>query len=399
MLAIAMNDPLRIYRHRWRAWRNERRIARERRYYADRFSTLGLSLPDDATIRDALDRAVPGRRPKRRGDLSILALYPHYNWENYALKPALEKFGRVRHYDWCAEFDHQRPDWHKGVRARMNEALVDRVRTWVKDDKTDVIFTYLTGALITTETAAALHSLAIPMVNLSLNDKEYFVGRIVDGQAMGLRDICRSFHLSWTSTEDALIKYRVEGGTPIYLPEGANPDIHRPCDVERIYDVTFVGQRYGNRPAVIETVRRAGIDIRAFGPGWPAGPLPMEDMVRLYSQSRVSLGFGGVASHKDTFCLKGRDFEIPMSGGLYLTEHHPELEKAYRLGEEIVTYKKMDDLIDTIRHLLAHPDEAERIRRAGHARALADHTWEMRFETVFHLLGVLKTGERQKMAF
>jgi len=385
-----MKDPLRKYRHRWRAWRNERRLAREGRYYADRFAALGLSLPDDADIRAALDRAFPGRRPKRRGELSVLALYPHYNWENYALKPALEKFGHVRHYDWCSEFDHQQPDWHRGIRARMNEALVDRVRMWVEQDETDVIFTYLTGALVTTETAAALHSLAIPMVNLSLNDKEYFVGRIVDGQAMGLRDICRYFHLSWTSTEDALVKYRVEGGTPIYMPEGANPDIHRPCDVEKIYDVIFVGQCYGNRPEVIEAVRRAGIDIRAFGPGWPAGPLATEDMVTLYSQSRVSLGFGGVASHRDTFCLKGRDFEIPMSGGLYLTEYHPELETVYRIGEEIVTYKGTDDLIDTIRHLLAHPDEADRIRRAGRARALADHTWEMRFERVFRLLGVLE---------
>jgi hypothetical protein len=31
--------------------------------------------------------------------------------------------------------------------------------------------------------------------------------------------------------------------------------------------------------------------------------------------------------------------------------------------------------VETIRRLLDHPQEAERIRRAGRARTLRDHTW------------------------
>ncbi|MFZ5761484.1 MAG: glycosyltransferase family protein, partial [Thermodesulfobacteriota bacterium] len=61
----------------------------------------------------------------------------------------------------------------------------------------------------------------------------------------------------------------------------------------------------------------------------------------------------------------------------------------YRLGEEIVTYRDVDELLETIRVLLADPDKAEMIRLAGYRRALAEHTWEMRFDKVFRLLGVL----------
>jgi spore maturation protein CgeB len=188
-----------------------------------------------------------------------------------------------------------------------------------------------------------------------------------------------------------LEKYCVEGATPLYLPEGANPEIHRPYEVEKTFDVSFVGQCYENRPAVVAALRDAGIRVEAFGPGWPSGPLPTEEMVRTYSRSRINLGFGGVAGHKDTFHLKGRDFEVPMSGGLYVTEHCDELERFFEIGKEVVTYKGIEDLVSKVRWLLANPGEADAIRQAGRRRALSEHTWEMRFDKVLSLLGVIGT--------
>jgi spore maturation protein CgeB len=119
-------------------------------------------------------------------------------------------------------------------------------------------------------------------------------------------------------------------------------------------------------------------------------------MVRIYSKSRISLGFGGVEGYGDAYCLKGRDFEIPMSGGLYLTEYHPELEAVYELGKEIVVYRGFDDLAASIRRLLSHPDEADAIRAAGRRRALAEHTWTMRFERVFSLLNLVADSAPKK---
>jgi spore maturation protein CgeB len=74
-------------------------------------------------------------------------------------------------------------------------------------------------------------------------------------------------------------------------------------------------------------LKKHGIEVEAFGFGWSNGPLSTQEMVRMYSKSKINLGFGEITNLIDTYCLTGRDFEIPMSGGLYLTEYNPELER------------------------------------------------------------------------
>jgi len=384
-----MNDPLKTYRRRFRSWKNKAKLAAELERYESAFTARNLKIPDDSAICLALRERFPRVGPKPKGALSIIAVYHQYNWEDTSLKPALEKFGTVRHYDWFGEFNHERREWRASIKADMNRDLVTRLGRWVAEESPDVILTYLSGELVGPKTVQALRAFGVPMIHFSLNDKEHFVGKVRGGLAFGSRDICRFFDLCWTSTEDALKKYCVEGTIPLYLPEGANPAIHRPLEVERTIDVSFVGQRYGNRPETIRRLREAGIRVEAFGYGWPNGPLSVEEMVRMYSRSRINLGFGGVEGHEETYCLKGRDFEIPMSGGLYLTEYHPELERVYDIGKEIVTYRGFEDLLEAIRRLLDNPAEADAIRRAGLRRARRDHTWEMRFERVFTLMNLV----------
>ena len=384
-----MNDPFKKYRKRFRIWKNNRQLERELNHYCSIFASSGMIIPDTDSIRQTIKFKFPNLKPKSKGNLQILAIYHHYNWENESLKPSLEKFGTVRHCDWREDFNHQEKTWHRSIKSNMNDELIRRVKLWIREDSTDVIFTYLSGEIVTPETVREIANIGIPMVNLCLNDKEGFVGKIKNGLATGSRDISRYFSLCWTSTEDALKKYCVEGALPIYLPEGANPEIHKPYNLEKTIDVSFVGQSYGDRPEVIQKLNDCGVYVQAYGYGWPNGPLSTEEMVKMYSRSKINLGFGGVVDYTNTYCLKGRDFEIPMSGGLYLTEHHSELERFYELDKEIVAYTDFDDLVEKIQHLLSNPEKAEVIREQGRQRALNEHSWEMRFGKIFNLIGLI----------
>jgi spore maturation protein CgeB len=112
-----------------------------------------------------------------------------------------------------------------------------------------------------------------------------------------------------------------------------------------------------------------------------------EEYVRLYSASRISLGFSIVGDTHRTLRpqrqVRLREFEGPMSGAFCLTGFMEELGYHYEIGREIVCYRSAAELVDLARHYLAHDTERERIRRAGHARALRDHTWHRRFQALF----------------
>ena len=218
-----MNDPFKKYRKRFRIWKNNRRLERELNHYCSIFASSGMIIPDTDSIRQTIKSKFPNLKPKSKGNLQILAIYHHYNWENESLKPSLEKFGTVLHCDWYEPFNQQKKAWQRSIKSKMNKELIQRVKLWIREDPADVIFTYLSGEIVTLETVREIANIGIPMVNLCLNDKEAFVGKIKNGLATGSRDISRYFSLCWTSTEDALKKYCVEGALPIYLPERRKP--------------------------------------------------------------------------------------------------------------------------------------------------------------------------------
>lgn len=371
----------------WRGVRRRRSLRREYVTYERLYESAGQHVPDDAELR----RRIVARCGERRGRPRILAIYHDHNWEGACLGPALRELADVFWADW-----HDAEDQALSTRGRREArharilSIVDRAR---RDGPIDAVFTYLSGEQVGPGTVEAMRSLRVPLINLSLNDKESFVGRVIDGVACGMRDIAQHFDLCWTSTHDALLKYVAEGASPLYLPEGGHPAVHRPIQLPRDMDVAFVGQCYGDRPAIIERLRHAGIDVHAFGAGWPSGPISTEEMVHIWNRARIVLGFSGVLDHADTHCLKGRDFEVPMSGACYLTQHHSELGMFYDVGREIATYGGLNRLEDVILELLARPDRMEAIRIAGRWRALRDHSWRGRFVRVLSIAGVIACSD------
>jgi spore maturation protein CgeB len=79
-----------------------------------------------------------------------------------------------------------------------------------------------------------------------------------------------------------------------------------------------------------------------------------------------------------------------MSGGLYLCQHNPELLYVYDIGREIMTFTDEQDCLNKIKHLLDNPEKADQIRKAGHQKAITEHTYEKRWEEVFRISGLIR---------
>ena len=123
-----------------------------------------------------------------------------------------------------------------------------------------------------------------------------------------------------------------------------------------------------------------------------------DELVAMYSRSRVSLGFGAVAQvPKDGSApikqVRLRDFEAPMSGAFYLVERFDELAEFFEPGKEVVFFEDADDLADKAAYYLRNEPERRRIRDAGLRRARAEHSWHRRFEDAFRAMGLSKEIE------
>ncbi|HET6344770.1 MAG TPA: glycosyltransferase, partial [Myxococcota bacterium] len=191
--------------------------------------------------------------------------------------------------------------------------------------------------------------------------------------------------LYWTIWRTGAQVIQNMGGVVWHAAPAADPAFHHPVPAERDIDVLFLGQKYGERAALVQFLRDRGIRVHAAGPGWTQGFVTFEESLRLYGRAKVVLGHGATGCMSDVTALKGRDFEAPMCGAVYVTSYNPELADCYAIGHEILCYGTPRDCSELVQWILSDPERQARIRHAAKERALRDHTWERRFSSLFSL--------------
>jgi spore maturation protein CgeB len=291
-------------------------------------------------------------------------------------------------------------------RPRLGEALLRQLKAAHRRRPVDLFFSYFYSAYVDPDVIREIGRMGIPTVNWYCNASYQF--ELVS-------EIAPAYDFCLVPEKFRVDDYRRVGANPVYCQEAANPNVYRPLDVAHEFDVTFVGQRYGNRPMYLRRLVEAGIDVRAWGPRWDeqswaarskadealarraGAPLSDDELVAMYSRSRISLGFSAVAHvPKDGSPpirqVRLRDFEAPMSGAFYLVERFDELAEFFEPGKEIVFFEDEDDLADKAAFYLRHERERRRIRDAGLRRARAQHTWHKRFEAAFVQMDLCGTG-------
>jgi len=195
-------------------------------------------------------------------------------------------------------------------------------------------------------------------------------------------------------------------------------------NLPKIYDVTFLGQPHGNRKKIIKKIKKSGINVKCWGWGWPNGRVSFDQMLEVFSQSKINIGltnsssFGIIKSLAGVFLkknydkkirlaspknwldnikfilakkrnqFKGRNCEVPGCGSFLLTQDADGLRECYEDGKEVVIFKSAKDLILKIRYYLEREREREVIARAGYERTIKDHTYEKRFNEIFKTINL-----------
>jgi hypothetical protein len=272
----------------------------------------------------------------------------------------------------------------------MNELVLPALRQAHETRPVDWVFVYASGLEIAADTIERITAeLGIPTVNLCLDDKQSWTGPFMGDHHAGQIGIASAFDLSWTSARVACEWYLVEGGRPLFMPEGFNAAVYQPSQIAQDIPVSFIGGAYGYRPAVVNYLLRHGVPLQTFGTGWPHS-VWVEDIVEIINRSVINLGMGGIGYTELLTNVKGRDFEIPgTGGGVYLTSFNPDLAQSFVVGGEILCYNNRDEMLELIRYYLAHPEEARAIAERGRERCLREHRWLHRYRKILKILGIL----------
>jgi spore maturation protein CgeB len=299
------------------------------------------------------------------------------SFEEMNFRSALEGMGHEVHaYDFLSRF--------QAVGQKPMNAELDR---FVRNVEPDLAFFVLFKDEIEPDTIAGLTASGIKTFNWFCDDHWRF-----DSFS---QHYAPQFSLVSTTHAESVSKYHAIGYPSVVLTQWAcNRYAYGKRGSDLKYDVTFVGQRYGERPKIVRAIQSAGIDIRCWGYGWEAGRLDHESMVGVFESSRINLNLanswtGRLFRRRPAVeQIKARLFEVPGSGGFLLTQPAPHLDAYFELDTELGTFHGTSDLVERIRHWLAN--EEQRVRAAGrsHQRVLEEHTYDHRFREIFAAAGL-----------
>jgi spore maturation protein CgeB len=389
-----------VFQNLWGGFCREqlhRNYRQRREYYAELIEHAGIIYNEKKIEQEVQERLVErGYTPikKSPGDIHTFAFIPNISWHHHLL-PDLKILGPVTWFDYAAigfRWEEFSKADRNGItrRKEMNQHAISKLIETHNKQKVDWVFVYASGLEISASTIRKItEDLGIPSVNMCLDDKTSWTGPLMGDHRAGQIDIASSFDISWTSARIACEWYMAEGGRPIYMPEGFNINAFKPANVKKDIPVSFVGNAYGFRPSIIRYLKKYGVPVHTFGKGWP-GSKWVDNIVEIFNRSFINIGMGGIEYSESLTNVKGRDFEIPATGGgIYLTSFNPDLAQHFIIGDEIICYKNRDELLEMIRHYLKHLEEAKEIAYNARERCIKEHRWLHRYKKICNILGIL----------
>jgi spore maturation protein CgeB len=155
---------------------------------------------------------------------------------------------------------------------------------------------------------------------------------------------------------------------------------------QRDIDVIFIGSLHVNKMPLLAAVKKAlGTRLRFHGlasfkknvyfnikygfPGWVT-LLPFTDYVPLYQRAKIGIN----VHNRGDYTVGGyRMFDLPANGVMQISDGGQYLEQFYSVGEEVISYGKIDELVDKVKYYLVHDEERERIAINGFKRVQKDY--------------------------
>ncbi len=220
-----------------------------------------------------------------------------------------------------------------------------------------------------------------------------------------LRMVAKSYDKIYLTGTDVAQAVSAEfSGKASYLPLACDPSFHRPMRARGPYraNVVFAGRATEQREMLLGGLVEYGLAL--WGPGWRKtllkdycrGELPKaEDYVRAYAGATVAINIHHRANPDPEKLTRGcnqRLFELAGIGAMQMVDFRPDLGALFTPLDEVLVYHDGDELRELVRRALYDQTYRDAIAEAGRRRALREHTYMHRMQT---LLADLLPGSRK----
>ena len=318
----------------------------------------------------------------------------------------------------AVDFGWARPPWAATLgqsrqRAAVSERLWDQIRTARAGRGLDAVISYCFSSDVDPALIGRTVDMGIPWINFFCDSTYAF--DFVEALA-------RVASLNWFPERAADARYRALGRPVLCRPYAVNPAALPEASCETAeHALGFVGAPNGSRIRHLAGLLLFGWRTAVRGEGWrrpraaptaprphrPAStdfrtrgrlgerilvralmplvrdgarPLTDDEMMPFLSRCRVVLGLNEGRDLNGVYqsYMKLRDVEFPGHGCCYLTQHNEDVEHAFDVGREVLTFRQVAEAASLVRRSVRHPKDARAIGRAARRRVLAEHTWAAR---------------------
>lgn len=153
-----------------------------------------------------------------------------------------------------------------------------------------------------------------------------------------------------------------------FLFLATDTETFKPMNLNKIYDVTFVGTPKVDRAEYVRYLLQNGISVRLFGFGWEdypefkdiyGGAIESEEYNKIINQSKINLCF--TKNYHRAKHINQRPFEIAASKSFFLMEASPGYSDFFKEGEDVVTFKDKEELLQKVEYYLNNKKEKNKI--------------------------------------
>ena len=295
-------------------------------------------------------------------------------------------------------------------RTKCSEQLWTQIRAAHAAGRLDAVISYCFSSDVEPTLVARTLELGVPWINFFC-DSTYAFDLV--------EPLARVVSLNWFPEHAAIGPYQSLGRSFLCRPYAVNPAAlpDATCQTAQ-HALGFVGAPTGNRVLLLAGLWLLGTPATVHGEGWrraatPAAwrpaprsdrrmrgslrervlvraltalvrgyarPLSDTEMTAFLSGCRVVLGLNEGRDLRGAYqsYMKLRDVEFPGYGCCYLTQHNPDIEHAFEIGREVLTFRSVAEAASVVRRCRRHPDEARARGQAARRRVLAEHTWAAR---------------------